>query len=106
MTPYEVEVQRTSGKCPIAYRLVRSKEELLDEAKDSLAKSHHRMKNILTWGKQHVEFNDQVLLQLTPQISKKISSKYVHRGLIPKYDSPSHVLSKMGPLAYHFKLLD
>ncbi|KAK4383416.1 hypothetical protein Sango_2777400 [Sesamum angolense] len=29
---------------------------------------------------------DQVLLKLTPQIWKKISSKSVHRGLIPKYD--------------------
>ncbi|KAK4403125.1 hypothetical protein Sango_1053200 [Sesamum angolense] len=41
-------------------------------------------------GRRHLEFSvgDQVLLKLTPQIWKKISSKSVHRGLIPKYDRP------------------
>ncbi|KAK4389036.1 Retrovirus-related Pol polyprotein from transposon.6 [Sesamum angolense] len=76
-TPYEIAVQRTGGKCPAAYR-------------------------------RHVEFSagDQVLLKLTPQIWKKISSKSVHRGLIPKYDGPFEVMSKVGWLAYHLKLPD
>ncbi|KAL0305332.1 UNVERIFIED_CONTAM: hypothetical protein Sangu_3037800 [Sesamum angustifolium] len=41
-------------------------------------------------GRRYVEFSvgDQVLLKLTPQIWKKISSKSVHRRLIPKYDGP------------------
>ncbi|KAK4381873.1 Transposon Ty3-G Gag-Pol polyprotein [Sesamum angolense] len=76
-TPHEISVQRTGGKCPAAYR-------------------------------RHVEFGagDQVLLKLTPQIWKKISSKSVHRGLIPKYDGPFEVMSKVGSLAYRLKLPD
>ncbi|KAK4383414.1 Transposon Ty3-I Gag-Pol polyprotein [Sesamum angolense] len=64
--------------------------ELLDEAKDSLAKAQRRMKKYADMGRRHVQFSvgDQVLLKLTPQIWKKISSKSVHRGLIPKYDRP------------------
>ncbi|KAL0388133.1 UNVERIFIED_CONTAM: Transposon Ty3-G Gag-Pol polyprotein [Sesamum radiatum] len=107
-TPHEVSVQRTGGKCPAAYRYARSKQELLDEAKDSLAKAQRRMKKYADMGRRHVEFNagDQVLLKLTPQIWKKISSKSVHRGLIPKYDGPFEVMSKVGSLAYRLKLPD
>ncbi|KAK4388149.1 Transposon Ty3-I Gag-Pol polyprotein [Sesamum angolense] len=77
--PYEISVQRTSGKCPTAYRYARSKQELLDEAKDSLSKAQRRMKKYADMGRRHVEFSagDQVLLKLTPQIWKKISSKFV-----------------------------
>ncbi|KAL0328234.1 UNVERIFIED_CONTAM: Transposon Ty3-G Gag-Pol polyprotein [Sesamum calycinum] len=107
-TPHEIAVQRTGGKCPAAYRHARSKQELLDEAKDSLAKAQRRMKKYADIGRRHVEFSagDQVLLKLTPQIWKKISSKSVHRGLIPKYDSPFEVMSKVGSLAYRLKLPD
>ncbi|KAK4385863.1 hypothetical protein Sango_2710300 [Sesamum angolense] len=89
-TPHEISVQRSGGKCPAAYRYARSKQELLDEARDSLAKAQRRMKKYADMGRRHVEFSagDQVLLKLTPQIWKKISSKSVHRGLIPKYDGP------------------
>ncbi|KAL0292422.1 UNVERIFIED_CONTAM: hypothetical protein Sradi_6989300 [Sesamum radiatum] len=38
----------------------------------------------------------QVLLKLTPQIWKKIISKIVYRGLIPKYDGPFEVVNKVG----------
>ncbi|KAL0302197.1 UNVERIFIED_CONTAM: Transposon Ty3-I Gag-Pol polyprotein [Sesamum angustifolium] len=64
--------------------------EQLDEANDSLAKAQRRLKKYADMGRRHVEFGvgDQVLLKLTPQIWKKISSKSVHRGLIPKYDGP------------------
>ncbi|KAL0423698.1 UNVERIFIED_CONTAM: Retrovirus-related Pol polyprotein from transposon.6 [Sesamum radiatum] len=101
-------VQRTGGKCPAAYRYARSKQELLDEAKDSLAKAQRRMKKYADIGRRQVEFSvgDQVLLKLTPQIWKKISSKSVHRGLIPKYDGPFEVMSKVGSLAYRLKLPD
>ncbi|KAL0386179.1 UNVERIFIED_CONTAM: hypothetical protein Sradi_3012200 [Sesamum radiatum] len=63
------------------------------------------MKKYADMGRQHVEFSvvDQVLLKLTPQIWKKISSKSVHRGLIPKYDGPFEVMSKMHSLAYRLK---
>ncbi|KAL0421317.1 UNVERIFIED_CONTAM: hypothetical protein Slati_3154600 [Sesamum latifolium] len=83
-------------------------EELLDEAKDSLAKAQRRMKKYADKGRRHVDFSvgDQVLLKLTPQIWKKVSSKTVHRGLIPKYDGPFEVVSKVGSLAYRLKLAD
>ncbi|KAG8369571.1 hypothetical protein BUALT_Bualt14G0027200 [Buddleja alternifolia] len=77
---------RTGGKSPAAYRFARAKQELLDEAKDSLSKAQRRMKKYADLGRQDVEFSvgKNVLLKLTPQIWKKISSKTVHRGLIPK----------------------
>ncbi|KAK4381990.1 Transposon Ty3-I Gag-Pol polyprotein [Sesamum angolense] len=80
-----------------ANRFARSKQELLDEANDSLAKAQRRMKKYADMGRRHVEFSvgDQVLLKLTPQIWKKISSKSVHRGLIPKYNRPFEDLLDM-----------
>ncbi|KAL0387747.1 UNVERIFIED_CONTAM: Transposon Ty3-I Gag-Pol polyprotein [Sesamum radiatum] len=97
-TPHEIAVHRTGGKCPAAYRYARSKQELLDEAKDSLAKAQRRMKKYADMGRRYVEFSagDQVLLKLIPQIWKKISSKSVHQGLIPKYDGSFEVMSKVG----------
>ncbi|KAK4384076.1 RNA-directed DNA polymerase [Sesamum angolense] len=67
-----------------------------------------KMKKYADMGRRHVEFGagDQMLLKLTPQIWKKISSKSVHRGLIPKYDGPFEVMSKVGSLAYRLKLPD
>ncbi|KAL0406148.1 UNVERIFIED_CONTAM: Transposon Ty3-I Gag-Pol polyprotein [Sesamum latifolium] len=83
-TPHEVPVQKTGGKCPAAYQLARTKQELFDEAKNSLAKGTTQNEKI--W--------------------KKISYKSVHRGLIPKYDGPFEVVSIVGSLAYRLKLLD
>ncbi|KAG8638589.1 hypothetical protein MANES_14G045351v8, partial [Manihot esculenta] len=37
-------------------------------------------------------------------IWKKISSKTVHRGLIPKYDGPFEIVAKVGKVAYKLKL--
>ncbi|KAK4382008.1 hypothetical protein Sango_2915900 [Sesamum angolense] len=56
--------------------------ELLDEAKDSLAKAQLRMKKYADMGRRHVEFSveDQVLLKLTPQIWKNISLRFVGHG--------------------------
>ncbi|KAK4403129.1 Transposon Ty3-I Gag-Pol polyprotein [Sesamum angolense] len=95
--PHEISVQKTGGKCPATYRFARSKQEQLDEAKDSLAKAQRRLKKYAEMGRRHVEFGvgDQVLLKLTPQIWKKISSKSVHRGLIPKYDGPFEFEEKL-----------
>lgn len=99
-------MQRMGGKCPAVYHFVRAKQELIDEARDSLEKGQRRMKKYVDRGKRHVEFNivDQVLLKLTPQIWKKISSKAVHHGLVHKYDGPFEILKKVGSMAYRLKL--
>ncbi|KAL0291559.1 UNVERIFIED_CONTAM: hypothetical protein Scaly_2632000 [Sesamum calycinum] len=49
-----------------------------------------------------MSIGDQVLLKLTPQIWKKISSKSVHCGLIPKYDDPLST----GAAGMHIRALD
>ncbi|KAL0405984.1 UNVERIFIED_CONTAM: hypothetical protein Slati_3912300 [Sesamum latifolium] len=107
-TPHGIPVTEDECKCPAAYRLARTKQELFDEAKDSLAKAQRRMKKYADMGRRHVEFSvgDQVSLKLTPQIWKKICSKYVHGGLIPKYDGPFEVVRIVGLLAYRLKLPD
>ncbi|KAL0352155.1 UNVERIFIED_CONTAM: Transposon Ty3-I Gag-Pol polyprotein [Sesamum calycinum] len=72
-TPHEISVQRTGGKCPAAYRYARSKQELLDEAKDSLAKAQGRMKKYANMGRRHVEFSagDQDLLDAARQQTQR-----------------------------------
>ncbi|KAK4381134.1 hypothetical protein Sango_2996900 [Sesamum angolense] len=52
MMPHEISVQKTGGKCPAANRFARSKQELLDEAKDSLAKAQRRMKKYADMGRR------------------------------------------------------
>ncbi|KAG8376249.1 hypothetical protein BUALT_Bualt09G0043400 [Buddleja alternifolia] len=110
---YDVEAYvrtclQTGGKSPAAYRFARAKQELLDEAKDSLSKAQRRMKKYADLGRRDVEFSvgENVLLKLTPQIWKKISSKTVHHGLIPKYDGPFEILKKVGNVAYRLRLPD
>ncbi|KAL0368286.1 UNVERIFIED_CONTAM: Transposon Tf2-12 polyprotein [Sesamum calycinum] len=85
-TPHEIAVQRTGGKCPAAYRYARSKQELLDEAKDSLAKAQRRMKKYADMGRRQVEFSvgDQDLLdaarrqtQRAPPVIRKEFEKTV-----------------------------
>ncbi|KAK4394407.1 hypothetical protein Sango_1911500 [Sesamum angolense] len=72
-TPHEISVQRTGGKCPAAYRYAQSKQELLDEAKDSLAKAQRRMKKYADMGRRHVEFSagDQDLLDTARQQTQR-----------------------------------
>lgn len=107
-TPQEVAVQRTGGRCPAAYRYARSMQEMVEEAQDSLAKAARRMKKYADKGRRPLEFQvgDKVLLKLTPQIWKKISSKTVHRGLIQKYDGPFEIVKKVGNVAYRLQLPD
>ncbi|KAJ4722993.1 Retrotransposon protein, putative, Ty3-gypsy subclass [Melia azedarach] len=106
LTPHEVAKQTSGGKCPAAYRFVRDKQELLAQATDSLAKASRRMKKYADAGRRPLEFDvgDKVLLKLTPQIWKKISSKTVHRGLVPRYDGPFEVVKRVGRVAYRLKL--
>ncbi|CAL9004849.1 unnamed protein product [Prunus brigantina] len=66
------------------------------------------MKKYADKGRRALEFKvgDKVLLKLTPQIWKKINSKVVHRGLIPKYDGPFEVIKCVGNVSYRLKLPD
>src|SRR5262249_14289076 len=84
------------------------RQELLDEAQDSLNKAAKRMKKYADRNQRDLEFQirDKVMLKLTPQIWKKINSKSTHRGLIPKYDGPFEVMKKVGNVAYRLKLPD
>ncbi|KAK4403123.1 RNA-directed DNA polymerase [Sesamum angolense] len=68
-TPHEISVQKKSGKCLAANRFARSKQELLDKAKDNLAKAQCRMKKYADMGRRHVEFSggDQDLLDMARQ---------------------------------------
>ena len=67
---------------------------MFDEARDSLEKAAKRMKKYADRDRRPLEFQvgGRVLLKLTPQIWKKISSKTRQRGLIPKYDRPFEVI--------------
>ena len=44
LTPYEVARQKSGGSCPTTYRFVRTKQKILEEARDSLNKVAKRMK--------------------------------------------------------------
>ena len=92
--PLEVAKQKVGGNNPAAYKLAQSRQEMFDEARDSLEKAARRMKKYADRDRRPLEFQvrDRVLLKLTPQIWKRISSKTKQRGLIPKYDGPFEVI--------------
>ncbi|WKA00345.1 hypothetical protein VitviT2T_018707 [Vitis vinifera] len=104
--PLEVAKQKAGGNSPTAYKMVQSRQEMLDEARDSLEKAARRMKKYADRDRRPLEFQvgDRVLLKLTPQIWKKISSKTRQRGLISKYDGPFEVIKRVGQVAYMLKL--
>jgi hypothetical protein len=106
ITPIDVAKRKAGGQCPAAYKFAREKQELMEQARDSLAKAQRRMKKGADASRRPLEFNvgDAVLLKLTPQIWKKIKSKIVHRGLVPKYDGPFEVVKRVGNVAYRLKL--
>lgn len=108
LTPHEVARTGSGGRCPAAYRFARVKQDILDEAQDSLAKANKLMKKYVDKGQRPLEFKvgDKVLLKLTPQIWQKISSKTAHQGLVPKYDGPFEILKCVGNVAYRLKLLN
>ncbi|CAH9133677.1 unnamed protein product [Cuscuta epithymum] len=105
LAPHQV-MARVGGQYPAAVRFARDKQELIEEARDSLALAQARMKRQVDQRRRDVQFQvgDLVMLKLTPQIWKKISTKSVHRGLIPKYDGPFEVMHKVGEVAYRLKL--
>ena len=81
---------------------------MFDEARESLEKAAKRMKKYADQHRRAMEFQirDKVLLKLTPQILKKVSSKTRQRGLIPKFEGPFEVIKKVGEVAYILKLLE
>ena len=50
------------------------------------------------------QIEDKLLLKLTPQILKKVSSKTRQRELIPKFEGPLEVIKNVGEVAYMLKL--
>ena len=105
-TPLDVANQRVGGDSPATHRLAISRQEMFDEARESLEKAARRMKKYADQHRRALEFQigDKVLLKLTPQILKKVSSKTRHRGLIPKFEGPFEVIKKVGEVAYMLKL--
>ena len=106
LTPHEVAKQKSQGICPAAYRFARDKTELLELARDSLAKAQRRMKKYADKHRRDLEMSvgDKVMLKLTPQIWKKITDKRFHKGLVQKYDGPFEIVQKVGAVAYKLKL--
>ena len=105
-TPAEIAVQKTGGRSPTAYRFVRERQELFEQAQDSLRRARKRMVKYANQKRRPLEFDvgDRVLLKLTPQIWKKIVGTNRHRGLVPRYDGPFEVMGKVGAVAYRLKL--
>ena len=120
MSPFEVEIgfqpctpldvmvskQPRHSVSPIVYKFAKTRQDLLDEARDSLEKASRHMKKYVDQGMRPLEFEEgeKVLLKQTPQIWKKIQNKQFQRGLIPKYDNPFEIVKQVGNVAYKLKL--
>lgn len=79
---------RTRGKYPAAYQFAIDWQEMIESARDSLAKVARHMKKYTDQGRRPLEFQvrDQVWLKLTPQVWKKLHCQDVYKGLIARYD--------------------
>ena len=68
--PLEVAKQRAGGSNPAAYKMAQSRQEMFDEARDSLEKAARRMKKYANRDRRPLGFQvgDKVLLKWTPQI--------------------------------------
>jgi hypothetical protein len=106
LAPHEVAAQKTGGKCPAAYRFARDRQELLEQAKDSLAKARQRMKKFADEKRRPLEFavGDMVMLKLPHKVLRKFRRGIIHKGLMPKYDGPFEVMKRVGSVAYKLKL--
>ena len=72
-----VSEQPSRNVSPTTYKFAKSRQDLLDEARDSLEKASRCIKKYLDKGRRPLEFEEgeKVLLKLTPQIWKKILNK-------------------------------
>ena len=117
MSPFEVAIRRMpldmlvseQPECrlsPGAYKFAKSRQDLLDEARDSLEEASRRTKKYADKGRRPLEFEEgeKVLLKLTPQIWKMIRNNQFQRGLIPKNDGPFEIMKRIGNVAYKLKL--
>lgn len=70
LTPQDMDLQRTGGPCPFAYRFACNKHEMLAKARDILTKASRRMKKYADQHRQALEFEvgNKVIFKLTPQI--------------------------------------
>jgi hypothetical protein len=69
-TPAEIAVQISGRKSPAAYRFAMERQELFEQAQDSLRTARKRMLKYANQKRRLLEFSvgDKVLLKLTPQI--------------------------------------
>ena len=74
-TPLDVLVTEQPGRSvsPAAYKFAKSRQDLLDEVRDSLEKTSKRMEKYADKGNRPLEFEqgEKVLLKLTPHIWKE-----------------------------------
>lgn len=64
LTPHVITLQHSINHCPAAYRLGRQRQEMMDEAKDSVAIAQQRMKYSVDLGHQDVEYKIGDLVML------------------------------------------
>jgi hypothetical protein len=69
-TPVEIAVQKTGGRSPATYKFAKERQELFEQAQDSLRRAGKRMVKYANQKRRPLEFDvgDRVLLKLTPQI--------------------------------------
>ena len=105
-TPLEIAKTKSQGECPAAYRFVRDRQELMEQARESLEKAQRRMVKYADQYRRALEFKvgDKVLLKLTPQIWRQVTDKRYHKGLVQRYDGPFEVIKRVGAVAYQLKL--
>ena len=94
LTLSEVAKSKSQKECLVAYRFARERQELMDQAKESLEKAQRRMRKYVDKHRRSLEFQvgDRVLLKLTPQIWKKVTNKRYHKGLMQRYDGLFEVI--------------
>lgn len=109
-TSFEIVKQRGRSVCLATFQVAQDKQKMIEEAQDSLAKAAQRMKKYADKNMRDVQIGDKVMLKLTPQIWKKISSKTVHLGLVQKYGGHFEIIKRVENVAYqkqfpnHFKV--